>query len=62
MTIRESDDKIVNVAENGRDFTEENEERRPQGIGEQPGIRRKRTPLRGQKNLKKVVDKKKAMW
>ena len=62
MTIRESDDKIVNVAENGRDFTEENEERRPQGIGEQPGIRRKRTPGRDQKNLKKLVDKKKAMW
>ena len=62
MTIRESDDKIVNVAENGRDFTEENEERRPQGIGEQPGIGEKRTPLRGQKNLKKAVDKKKAMW
>ena len=62
MTIRESDDKIVNVAENGRDFTEENEERRPQGIGELPGIRKKRAPLRGQKNLKKVVDKKKAIW
>lgn len=62
MTIRESDDKIVNVAENGRDFTEENEERRPQGIGEQLGIGEKRNPLRGQKNLKKVVDKKKAMW
>ena len=62
MTIKESDDKIVNVAENRRDFTEKNEERRPQGIGELPGIRRKRTPLRGQKDLKKVVDKKKAMW
>ena len=61
MTIRESDDKIVNVAENGRDFTEENEERRPQGIGELPGIRRKRTPIRGQKNLKKVVDNDTAM-
>ncbi len=57
MTIRESDDKIVNVAENGRDFTEENEERRPPGMGEQPGIGEKRTPNGQQKKNKKVLDK-----
>ena len=61
MTIRGCDDKIVNVAENGRDFAEEKRTGGRKGLessreSERRGLRR------GQKNLKKVVDKKKAMW
>ncbi|WP_251390729.1 hypothetical protein [Mediterraneibacter agrestimuris] len=57
MTISFDNVNIVFVAENGSLTKAGTDERKPQGIGEHPGILPKELLKICRKNLKKVVDK-----